>query len=94
MFESCVISDSGYRTESEILELIREVREKWQKQKEEPPKAEKEAEEAERLAATGYCFNCESWCHGDCGNYSNDPKIRAVRQFKLSMREEQYGRTD
>jgi len=32
-------------------------------------------EDIKRKIKTGFCFNCETWCYGDCGNYSKKPKI-------------------
>lgn len=40
---------------------------------------------------TGYCFYCETWCHGDCGHYSNDPQIKFHRDLDQAIREQNYG---
>lgn len=54
------------------------------------------AEEADiqQKINTGYCFFCESWCHGDCGHYSNDPHVKLRRDFALSQKEANYGIND
>ena len=53
-----------------------------------------EAEEAagiQRKIDSGYCFSCESWCHGDCGSYSNNPDVRIRRELAHAAAEQQYG---
>jgi hypothetical protein len=75
-----------------ILALSREMR-----AKKAAAKAQYEAEEAadiERKIATGYCFSCESWCHGDCGHYSNDPMTRARRQYAEAIQEDRFAHRD
>jgi len=44
--------------------------------------------------ATGYCFSCETWCHGDCGNYSKAPMIKFRRDLRHAQREANYGIED
>jgi len=53
-----------------------------------------EAADIQAKIASGFCFNCESWCHGDCGNYSSDPNVLAVRNFKRAVTEQNYGIED
>jgi hypothetical protein len=43
---------------------------------------------------TGYCFNCESYCFGDCGNYQKDPMFKAARDFQGAVGEMYYGIKD
>lgn len=43
---------------------------------------------------TGFCFSCGTWCHGDCGHYSNDPTTQYRRDAKQAMRESSYGEND
>jgi hypothetical protein len=40
---------------------------------------------------TGYCFYCETWCHGDCGHYNNNPEIKFRRDLQQAQREAAYG---
>lgn len=43
----------------------------------------------------GYCYSCETYCYGDCGNYT--PKITAkIRMGKINeaTREQNYGMED
>lgn len=49
------------------------------------------AEDIQRKIETGYCFDCETWCHGDCGNYSPDPETRHHRELKTAIAEADYG---
>lgn len=56
-----------------------------------------EAEEAADIQSkirSGYCFNCETWCDGDCGHYSNDPTIKYRRDLDQTEREANYGIND
>lgn len=53
-----------------------------------------EAEDIRRKIANGYCFSCGSYCHGDCGNYSNNPMIETRRNFAKGQREANYGIND
>jgi hypothetical protein len=75
-----------------IIELSAEIL----RQKEEAKKRFETAESAdiERKIKTGYCFYCESYCHGDCGHYSNDPAIKYRRDLNHAQREANYGIND
>jgi len=87
--------DQLNQTDTEILDKITTAREKWETAP--ARKAAREAAEAadiENKIKTGYCFNCESWCHGDCGNYSNDPRVKFNRDLKNAQREANYGITE
>lgn len=41
--------------------------------------------------ASGYCFSCQTWCHGDCGNYSNNPNTHSLRALHNGIKEQNYG---
>lgn len=82
-------------TEDEWKEIVRISKEMARAKEEAVEKAAAEEEaDLQRKVETGYCFNCESWCHGDCGNYSNDPTIRFKREFKRGVAEANYGIKD
>ena len=77
--------DVDHRTQSddEILKKINAARLKWEAAP--ARKAAREAAEKADIAnkiATGYCFACQSYCHGDCGNYSSDPATMYRRKFR------------
>lgn len=50
-----------------------------------------EAADIKHKIETGYCFNCETWCHGACGNYSNDPNVMHRRNLVQAIKEQNYG---
>lgn len=87
--------DKRNQTDADIMALIVRARKNWE---------EKPAREAARKAAyeadiqskidSGYCFACESWCHGDCGHYSNDPMTQITRNAHEAAREQNYGIND
>lgn len=33
---------------------------------------------------SGYCYNCNSYCYGDCGNYS--PRLSAAQFYNYNQR--------
>lgn len=87
--------DNAKQTDADLLAKIKAAREK----RESAParKAVAEAEEkanTKKLIDNGFCFNCETYCHGDCGHYSNDPAVRFRREFKQAQREASYGIND
>ena len=41
-----------------------------------------EAADIESKVRTGYCFSCESWCYGDCGNYHPNPDYRLGKKIR------------
>jgi len=87
--------DNRNQTDSELLDKIRAGRKKWETAPERRAAFEAaEAADIKRKVETGYCFYCESWCHGDCGHYSNDPQTRYKREFKAAVRENDYGVSD
>ena len=73
--------DSPNQSDDDILNKIKKARAAWE---DKPRQKRESAIRLQKLIDTGYCFNCESWCHGDCGNYSNDPEVRYKREFKRS----------
>jgi hypothetical protein len=82
-------------TDVEIMAKITEARDKWAAEPER--RAAREAEEKadiDRKIESGYCFFCESWCHGDCGHYSNDPRVKYARDMKQAAAEADYGIND
>jgi hypothetical protein len=87
--------DQYNQPDDEIMAKIIKARSDWDTAP--ARKAAKEAEEAEdirRKIETGYCFSCETYCHGDCGHYSNDPRVMYTRQLKEAAREANYGIND
>lgn len=87
--------DQPNQSDDDLLSIIKEARVKW-----ETAPARKAAREAEEKAdiqskiKSGYCFYCETWCHGDCGHYSNDPSVKYRRDFNQAAREANYGIND
>jgi len=55
---------------------------------------EAEQKDIENKIATGFCFSCETWCNGDCGDYSNDPIIMQHMYFANTMKEQSYSIND
>lgn len=44
-------------------------------------------EDADSKIANGFCFACQSYCYGDCGNYQTSPNYGAAKDFGDAMRE-------
>jgi len=87
--------DEPNQTDADLLDKISNARAKWQKNiKEKPDREKAESERLQELVDSGYCFNCESWCHGDCGAYSNDPATKHRMEFQEAIREESSGIND
>ena len=87
--------DLPNQSDEEIMGEITEARNNWETAP--TRKAAREAVEAEdirRKVETGYCFNCGTWCHGDCGHYSNDPMVKFRRDLNQAQREANYGIND
>ena len=79
----------------EILGKIAEARKQHSTAAERKAAAEaEEAEDIQRKVSSGYCFNCETWCHGACGHYSNDPHTMHRRRMAEATREANYGIND
>ena len=69
--------DQHNQPDDEIMAKIAKSRANWESAP--ARKVAREAGEEEdirRKIASGYCFACESYCHGDCGHYSSDPHVR------------------
>jgi len=87
--------DQPNQSDEELTDKIIKARSQWQ-----AAPARKaafkaaEAEDIRRKIASGYCFSCETYCHGDCGNYSSDPRTMYARQLKETSREANYGIND
>lgn len=87
--------DTPNQTDDELLAKIVVAREKWRTRPERLAAAQKaEEEDLQKKIASGFCFSCESWCHGDCGNYSTDPNVKFRRDFQRAMAEQNYGIED
>jgi len=87
--------DQPSQSDDEIMVKIDKARADWEAAP--ARKAAREAEEAEdirRKVANGYCFACETYCHGDCGHYSSDPQVMYRRQMREAAREANYGIND
>lgn len=50
-----------------------------------------EAADIQHKIDAGYCFHCESYCHGDCGHYSTNPMAKFRRALEESTKEQNYG---
>lgn len=87
--------DQPGQTDGQILAKITTARAKWagRPAREAAMEAAEDADIKNKIES-GYCFSCESWCHGDCGNYSNDPVTAFRRNLKDAQREANYGIND
>ena len=76
--------DVDHRTQSddEILKKVNTARQKLNAPAEKNTAKAAEESEIQRKIKAGYCFSCNSYCHGDCGNYSNDPATMYRRKFR------------
>jgi len=90
--------DSGHdvdkhdQTDEQLLDLISKAKNKWISAPARKAAREKaEAEDIQRKIDSGFCFACETWCHGDCGHYSIDPMVKMRRDLKTAQAEENYG---
>lgn len=84
--------DQRGQTDDEILAKIAKARDQYLTAPER--KAAREAAETadiQRKIDTGFCFSCDSYCHGDCGHYSNNPKVMHTRNLKKAIAEQNYG---
>ncbi len=86
--------DHRDQSDEEILKKINEARQKLNAPA--PQKTDREAAEREiqRKIDSGFCFSCDSYCHGDCGHYSNDPAIKYTRRLAEASREANFGIKD
>ncbi len=47
--------------------------------------SDEEDADIKRKIRMGYCFACETYCDGDCGNYSKDPNFGYIKQDLVSV---------
>jgi len=84
--------DRPNQTDEELLSLITIARDKWAGFPARIAALKKaDAEDTKRKIDSGYCFSCESWCHGDCGHFSSDPSVRLRRELSTARAESDYG---
>ena len=87
--------DNPNHTDEEVLARITTARQKWEDAPGKKVAMEiAEAADIENKIQSGYCFACESWCHGDCGHYSNDHMVRFHRDLRDAQREANCGIND
>jgi hypothetical protein len=87
--------DKSNPTDEELLKTIQSAREKWEGKPARDAANKKAADDdLQRKIDSGFCFACESWCHGDCGHFSNDPNMKLRRDLKQAQREANYGIND
>lgn len=91
--EAREIADSETNEEYETVKSA-EDRKKTAKDKARKDYEKKEAADIQRKVNSGFCFNCETWCHGDCGNYRKDPVYKFRRNLSEAIREQNYGIND
>lgn len=87
--------DQSKQSDEEIMAKIANARADWETAP--ARRAAREAEETadiKRKIENGYCFNCESYCYGDCGHYSKDPHVMYHHQIDDTVREANYGIND
>jgi len=84
--------DDPRQSDEQILTAIHNARAR----KADEPRRKKEAEEYyDRDMGAGYCYSCQTWCYGDCGNYQ--PKRTGaivVREAREASDESNYGIND
>jgi hypothetical protein len=82
--------DLAHQTDAEILAKITGAKAAWEK------KAKRPEEKPETEShGPGYCYSCESYCYGDCGDYQPEltNKIMAQR-YNSACAEDNYGISD
>ena len=84
--------DHPDQSDDQILGLISTARAR----KADEPRRRKEAGDYyNRDMGAGYCYSCETYCYGDCGNYQ--PKMTGrilARQLRQASDEANYGIND
>jgi len=83
--------DHRDQSDEEILVKINAARQKLNAPAEKNTSKAAEKAEIQRKINSGFCFSCDSYCHGDCGHYSNDPAIKYTRRIAESSREANFG---
>lgn len=78
--------DKRNQSDADILKLIQEARAEWSA----PKQSAKEI-----VRGNGYCYSCETYCYGDCGDYQprETSKIRMAK-LQHAMAEDNYGIND
>ena len=80
--------DQPNQSDVELLGKIIKARDDWQTAPARKAAIEaKKAADVKRKIETGYCFACDSYCFGDCGNYTKNPRGMYARQLKEAIRE-------
>lgn len=65
--------DKANQSDTDILKLVQEAREAWATPSEE---AEIEVEHG-----IGYCYSCETYCYGDCGDYQPEMTRKIMSNY-------------
>ncbi len=87
--------DEPNQSDDQILAKIRNARKKWEDRgRREKERAEAEAEDIRIKIKNGFCFNCGSYCYGDCGNYRTDPFVQYQKKLQQAVREQIFGIND
>lgn len=87
--------DHPNQSDDELLAKIAKARRDWETLPARRAAAEKaEQEDIAHKVKSGYCFNCESYCYGDCGHFSADPAVKFRRDLGEATRETNYGISD
>lgn len=87
--------DQPNPSDADLLAMIHAAHARWEtRPTREAAYRKEQAEDRARKIATGYCFACESYCHGDCGAYSADPATQDHRELREAAREAAYGMDD
>jgi len=84
--------DQVNQTDKNILAKIIQARAVWENAPaRKAAREEAEKEDLRRKISAGYCFACESYCHGDCGHYNKSPHAMYRRKANEAARESNYG---
>lgn len=86
--------DCRDQSDEEILKKINAARKKLNTHAEKNTTKAAEKAEIQHKIDSGYCFNCESYCHGDCGHYSNDPEIMYRCKLADTAKEACFGTSE
>jgi hypothetical protein len=81
--------DQRNQSDADLLAKITAARAKWQADQQ-PKPASKPIN-----PGPGYCYSCETYCYGDCGDYQPRPTTATLmRDVDLAHREANYGIED
>jgi hypothetical protein len=82
--------DHKVQSDEEVLQKIKIAHEKWLG--EQAPKPESSHTETH---GAGYCYSCESYCYGDCGDYHPTLTTDLIaKRFQKMSREDEFGTAD